>query len=87
MSAEPGNSAVLRHNFLFSKWTTTDRLHRVSYDMHAQLATELALSSYREISTLSVSSVSSSPLACHTIPWLSKHVRVESLGNGKFGVR
>eukprot|EP00929_Paragymnodinium_shiwhaense_P091343 TRINITY_DN51331_c0_g1_i1.p2 TRINITY_DN51331_c0_g1~~TRINITY_DN51331_c0_g1_i1.p2 ORF type:complete len:395 (+),score=94.51 TRINITY_DN51331_c0_g1_i1:59-1243(+) len=43
--------------FLAKKWgdgSATQHLHRVSFDLHAQLASDLGISSYRAIPTLSV---------------------------------
>jgi len=71
--------------FLAKDWGSgcTTQLHHVSYRMHQQLAHELNIESFREISTLSVDSNRRGRSASQC-SWLDKNVHSSSMDSGKY---
>ena len=57
------------------------QLHQRSYDLHAALAKDLNISSYREIDTLSVQRAHSHKIS--PAAWLDGPVVTTSLGRGR----
>ena len=72
--------------FLAGSWgdgTLTERLHRTSFRMHAELAETLGVESYRSIPTLQIQSGTGDLRSSEDRPWLSGPCEQELLDDGE----